>query len=389
MSDKMVTVPTFHKSGEGKAMTTREKILNVFESNKGQWLSGEALAKGADVSRAAVWKAVKSLQSEGYAISAAPNRGYCLAADTDILSEQGIARALRCLNEEENISGIRLQFLPVTKSTNIDVKMAAQRGEPEGFTAIAAEQTGGSGRRGRSFFSPAGTGVYISILLRPENCTADVAIRITTIAAVAACQAIESVQKECGSAAGQEVPGTVKTEAQRTAEGTAQAPGTAQSEKPGIKWVNDVFMRGKKVCGILTEGSFNMETGLLDYAVMGIGFNVYEPEGGFPEDIARVAGAVFAEKKEDAKNRLAAAFLHCFMKEYRNLHSRGYAEEYRKRSIVNGREIRVLTGNEYGQGPDAGTKAKVLGIDDDCRLHVIYEDGRDEWLSSGEISIRI
>jgi len=160
-------------------------------------------------------------------------------------------------------------------------------------------------------------------------------------------------------------------------------------EAPGIKWVNDVYMRGKKVCGILTQGSFDMESSLLDYAVMGIGFNIYEPEGGFPEEIAGIAGAVFTEKTEDVKNRLCAAFLYRFEEQYAHLRSRAYAEEYRARNIVTGKKIRVLKGSEYQAGPGAGRDAEAVAIDDDCRLKVRYEDGTEEWLSSGEISIRL
>ena len=388
-------------------MATKEKILAVLEENKGKWYSGEDLAQITQVSRAAVWKAVKSLQNEGYEISAVTNRGYCLAEKTDILSKAGILKYLQafrnkqdaqCGTEHYTVDGAErsaaeknlscgcsefydLQVVPVTGSTNTDVREAAQKGAKEGYVVIAAEQTRGSGRRGRSFYSPSGTGVYISVLLRPENCPAGDAVRITTIAAVAACKSIEDLIMQEKSAL-ENIPAAENAaDPQEIARGTGNAP--------GIKWVNDVYMRGRKVCGILTQGSFDMESALLDYAVMGIGFNVYEPEGGFPEEIANVAGAVFAEKTEDAKNRLCAAFLYHFEEQYRHLRSRGYAEEYRARSIVTGRKIRVLKGAEYQQGPDAGREAEAIGIDDDCRLHVRYEDGSDEWLSSGEISIRL
>ena len=365
-------------------MGTKEKILSVLEGEKEKWVSGEELAAAAQVSRAAVWKAVRQLRSEGYEISAVTNRGYCLAKGTDILSEQGIQKYLKGLSGEENGptgSFYDLRIVPVTGSTITDVKAAAQNGAKEGYTVIAAEQTKGSGRRGRSFYSPPGTGVYISVLLRPENCPAEDAVRITTIAAVAACEAIENVIAANSGGS----PGTERNTSEK---GTDPLKNRGSGSAPGIKWVNDVYMRGKKVCGILTQGSFNVENALLDYAVMGIGFNVYEPAGGFPEEIADVAGAVLAEKREDAKNRLCAAFLYYFEEQYRHLRSREYVKEYRKRSIVTGQEIRVLKGSEYLQGPDAGTRAEAVAIDDDCRLLVRYEDGSEEWLSGGEISIR-
>ena len=128
---------------------------------------------------------------------------------------------------------------------------------------IANEQTAGRGRLSRSFFSPKDTGIYMSLLLRPKNYSAKQAVRITTMAAVAMCEAIETVS----------------------------------DEKAEIKWVNDIFVRGEKVCGILTEGSFNLESGLLDYAVLGIGINIYQPKDGFPNELSSIAGAVFSEKQ--------------------------------------------------------------------------------------------
>ena len=365
-------------------MTTKEKILSALERDKGKWFSGEDLAGKAQVSRAAVWKAVRSLQSEGYDIQAVTNRGYCLSPQTDLLSRSGILNYLRVLrgaqvcpespDAEQTDLFYDLHVVPVTGSTNADVKTAAQGGAAEGYAVIAAEQTSGAGRRGRSFYSPSGTGVYISVLLKPENCPAQDAVRITTIAAVAACMAIENVTAKEPCAGEAEIPADRRR-------------GTG--ELPGIKWVNDVYLRGKKVCGILTEGAFSMESALLDYAVLGIGFNVYEPEGGFPKEISEIAGAVFPGKTEDAKNRLCSSFLFYFEKWYRQLSDRNYTEEYRKRSIVTGQKIRVLKGSEYMQGPDAGKCAEALAIDDDCRLLVRYEDGSEEWLSSGEISIRL
>ncbi|MBQ5523777.1 MAG: biotin--[Oscillospiraceae bacterium] len=202
-------------------------------------------------------------------------------------------------------------------------------------------------RIGRSFYSPSDTGIYLSVLLRP-SLPASEAVRITTAAAVAACRAIE----ECTEAV------------------------------PKIKWVNDVFVDGKKVCGILTEGSLNMEAGGLDWAVMGIGLNVYEPEGGFPEEIRQVAGAIAQQRKKNLRNMLAASFLRQFYGICSNLPAADFAEEYRKRSFLQGKEVLVLRG-------ETAVPARVLEIDDDCRLVVQYENGSQEALSSGEVSIRL
>lgn len=324
-------------------MKTKEKILELFECNKGIYFSGEELAQKLSVSRAAVWKAVKGLQGEGYQIDAVPNRGYCMSERTDILSPQGIQKYLELICAE-----LELQIFPNVTSTMALAREKAVEGVQEGYVVLANEQSAGRGRRGRSFASPRGTGVYMSLLLRPTHYAAAQAVRITTIAAVAMCEAIEAVSEE-----------------------------TAQ-----IKWVNDIFVRGKKVCGILTEAALGMESGMLEYAILGVGINVYQPVGGFPKELEQIVGTVFDTAQNDMKNHLAAEFLNHFMAYYTSLEHADYAEEYRKRSLAIGRQVSVLSGAE-------SRKAMVLGVDDECQLLVRYEDGTQEALSSGEISIRL
>lgn len=323
-------------------MTTKEKLLELFETNRGIYFSGEDLAQRLSVSRAAVWKAVKILQSEGYAIRGVTNKGYCLSDQNDILSAQGIRKYLR-----SEISDMDISVLATASSTNAVVREKADGGKEEGYLVIANEQTAGRGRMGRGFFSPQDMGIYMSLLLRPRNYSAEQAVRITTMAAVAMCEAIEAVSGE---------------EAQ-------------------IKWVNDIYVRQKKVCGILTEGAFGFENGLLEYAVLGAGVNLYWPENGFPKDLEGIAGAVFQTRQNDAKNRLVSEFLNRFFSYYWILdQSENYVEKYRTRSLVIGKQVTVLAGNEP-------KSAVVLGIDDSCRLLVRYADGKEEYFSSGEISI--
>ncbi len=324
-------------------MKTKERLLELFESNKGIYFSGEEIAQRFSISRAAVWKAVKALQSEGYEISAVTNRGYCLSPGTDILSLQGIRKYLKpeCLKMDISVH-------PTVKSTNTYVYEKAVSGLPEGFVVVSNEQTEGRGRYGRSFYSPGKSGIYMSLLLRPDKYTAKQAVRITTMAAVAMCEAIEAVSER----------------------------------KAQIKWVNDIYVDGKKVCGILTDASFSLENGLLEYAVLGAGLNVYYPEGGFPEDISHVAGAVFEKAGSDVKNRLAAEFLNHFMEYYKAENQCDYIEKYRTRCFVIGRRITVNDGEK-------SRDALVLGIDDACRLLVRYDDGTEEYLLSGDISISL
>lgn len=324
-------------------MTTREQLLALLEGNRGVYFSGEDIAERLSISRAAVWKAVNSLRAEGYPIDAVRNRGYCLPQATDVLSAQGIAKYLT-----EDCAGIQMTVLSEVDSTNTAVRERAAAGAPEGVTVISGCQTQGRGRIGRTFFSPAQTGVYLSLLLRPAHCPPQEAVKLTTMAAVAVCEAIEEVS----------------------------------GIQAQIKWVNDIFIGDKKVCGILTEAALGLEDGCLEYAVLGVGINVYAPEGGFPEELRKIAGSVFETPQDDGKNRIAAAFLNHFMADYRNRAVSDYAARYHARSLVIGRDIWVMQGGQ-------AHAAHVLDIDRDCCLHVQYEDGRTDCLSSGEISIRV
>ena len=212
---------------------------------------------------------------------------------------------------------------------------------------VAAAQTAGRGRRDHTFFSPPDTGLYLSFLVRPQLSAKD-ALLLTTCAAAAVALAIE----DCAG-----VPAE-------------------------IKWVNDVFCRGKKVCGILTEGALDLETGGLQYAIVGIGVNCFPPEGGFPEDLPE-AGSVFAERPQgiEGRSQLAGAILNHFFEFYPNLAQRPFFEDYRKRSLVLGKEITVLEGNQT-------RTALALDLDQDFSLRVREADGTERTLSSGEVRVR-
>ena len=322
-------------------MKTKEKLLQLLEQNKGVYFSGEEIAAALSLSRTAVWKAVSALREEGYSIDAVKNKGYCLSVDTDILSAQGISNYLspRC-------RAFPLEVLRQTPSTNALVRQQAAAGAPEGYTVVANGQSAGRGRRGRSFYSPEGSGIYLSLLLRPADWTAQQSVRLTTMAAVAMCRAIE------------EVSGQV----------------------PGIKWVNDIFLHGKKVCGILTEGAFDAESGMLEYAVLGAGVNLYEPEGGFPQELQEIAGALFDRPQTDMKNRLTAAFLNAFWEIAAG--KEDYISAYRAYSLVLGKAVTV-------HSPTGERGARALAIDDDCRLLVRFDSGETQTLSYGEISVRL
>jgi BirA family biotin operon repressor/biotin-[acetyl-CoA-carboxylase] ligase len=199
---------------------------------------------------------------------------------------------------------------------------------------------------GRSFYSPQSSGIYFSIILRPKLKLED-SLLITTAAAVAVSQAIEKV-------AG------------------------AQS---GIKWVNDIFLGEKKVCGILTEASLNFESGSLEYAIVGIGININTQD--FPEDISHIAGSLFGEKPTGSPitSILVAEVLNHIAGCMNTLTDKAYLNEYRRRSFLIGKDILVLKGKDTHY-------AKAIDIDDRARLVVEYDDGTVEALNSGEVSVR-
>lgn len=244
---------------------------------------------------------------------------------------------------------IRTEVHPTLDSTNTYVKQAGDNGAPEGLLVIAEHQTGGRGRRGRTFHSPEGTGLYMSLLLRPDF-TPDEALHITTCAAAAVSEAIEAIA----------------------------------GKKTGIKWVNDVYLNGKKICGILTESSVSFAKGKLEYAVLGIGVNVFVPAEDFPEDIRHIAGAVFTEKpKKDIRGELAAEIVARFLGYYPTLDRKDYMQTYRDRMILFGKTVQIhsAVGEVLGEG-------ECLDLDEELRLIVRMTDGEIRTLSTGEVSIR-
>lgn len=326
-------------------MSVKDKTLSVLENNKGNYISGAELAKELTVSRNAIWKAIKSLQSDGYNIYAVTNKGYCLSSDTDILSSQSISKYL---NKADNLFSINVY--KTINSTNSAIKELAINGEKEGTVIISEEQTEGRGRFGRKFHSPKGTGIYMSVLLRPQI-HASQAFLITAATAVAVAEAIEAVSRK----------------------------------EAKIKWVNDIYCDYKKVCGILTEASFDFESGIIDYAVLGIGINVRTPKEGFSEEIKDIATGIFDDEdfvSADIRSNLIAEVLKRFWDYYTHIEDKSFLESYKSRSLLINKEINILSSK-------SSEKATVLEIDDECRLKVRMDDGSIRLLSSGEVSIRL
>lgn len=322
-------------------MDLKQKILIILEAHRGRSVNGALMAEKLSVSRSAIWKCIKQLQNDGYQIHAVRNLGYCLDHSNDIITAESISPYLR-----GNARHFHLDVRGSVTSTNTLAKEMAVAGASEGTVVLAREQTEGRGRMGRSFYSPNSTGLYFSIILRPRLDLND-SLLITTSAAVAVAKAIERLT----------------------------------NDKVQIKWVNDLYMKGRKVCGILTEASLNIENGGLEYAVVGIGINVTTKD--FPNDIKQIAGTILSEgpRNKPIMSLLAAEILNNLSASMENMTDRSYLLDYKKRSFLIGKEILVLKGND--------TKpAKAIDIDESARLIVEYPDGNKEALSSGEVSVR-
>lgn len=320
------------------ASATKQALLAALSAAQGECISGQQLARQLGVSRAAIHKAAAALAAQGYALEAAPRRGYRLAGGDPFCAE--------AVGEYD----APIFLYDTLESSNRTAKTLALEGAPHGTMVLAGQQTAGRGRLGRRFESPAGKGVYLSLVLRPSLPMTE-AQAVTVSAAVAVCRA---VKKLCGL-------------------------------ELGIKWVNDLYYNGKKVCGILTEAVLDLESGMLDYAVLGLGFNVAAPADGWPEDLRDVAGALYdGSPAPGARAALAAAFLNAFWPLYRAGPRSGYLDEYRRRQALTGQRVLVT--------PRRGTPraAQVQGIDDECKL-VVRFDGEScpAALNSGEVSVRL
>jgi len=321
---------------------TKEKVLRILREHPDAFVSGASLADRLQLSRTAVWKAIRQLKADGYEIEAVTNQGYRLLSGSDVLSAEGITRYLK--HKEE----IAPRVFPTLTSTNTVLKSLAAEDAPAGTAVLAAGQTAGRGRLGRSFWSPSASGLYLSLLLRPDLAPAD-APRLTSCAAVAAAEAVAELS----------------------------------GRETGIKWVNDVYMDGKKICGILTEAGMDLESGQVSYVVVGIGINLRTPVGGFPEEIRHVAGAAFdGLSVPDLRNRLAARVLDKLADYGADPFSDQLFEAYRKRSFAPGKRITILV---PGKEP---VQAEALYLNRDYSLQVRLDDGSEQKLASGEVSIR-
>lgn len=243
-------------------------------------------------------------------------------------------------------SGVEIVICPLTDSTNKEVKRRAREKADEGLLVLAEEQSEGRGRKGRQFVSPPGTGIYLSVLFRPDRKQGADIVRITTAASVAVCRAIEEVLQE----------------------------------HPTIKWVNDIYLQDKKVGGILVEAVSGREG--IDTVVVGIGINYRQPSEGFPEQLREIAGALCASDITVSRNVLIASVVNHLFAVYQDLSQGTYMSEYRRLSNVLGRKVHYTSGEKWIQ-------ATAIQIEADGGLVVRREDGKEETLRTGEITLRV
>jgi len=322
-------------------MSTKNELLSRLKQAKGDWVSGEFLSEELSVSRAAVWKHIRKLREEGYLIQSSPRKGYLLEKASDMLLPEEIREGLTTL-----ILGRKdIHHLRKTASTNTTAKELAANGAAEGTLVVSEMQTGGKGRLGRKWFSPFGEGIYLSFILRPAVSPVE-APKMTLMAAVAMAEALHS--------------------------------GTGLHVS--IKWPNDILLGGKKLAGILTEISTEMDA--VDYVVIGLGLNVNTAS--FPSEIREKATSLLIETgKTHARSGLIRDFLKWF-EGYYELFQRGDFEpilnRWRQFSHIEGRRITVETiGNK--------TSGTALDIDRDGFLMVEDDDGHIHRIYSGDITL--
>ena len=319
---------------------SQQRVQEALQAAEGAYLSGQELSRDLGISRAAVWKAVEVLRRQGYDIEARTGRGYRLVGAPDLLTQETVERYL--IRPRDNF-----RVLSETDSTNSACRRLALEGAPDGTVVLADCQTAGRGRRGRSFQSPAGKGLFFSILWRPD-CAPEQLLPLTALSAVAVCRAIRQV---CG----------------------------AQAQ---IKWPNDLVLSGRKLAGILTEMALEGESGHVSHVVVGIGVNVHQRLTDFDGEVAQIATSLdLALGGSVCRAQLAAALLEemDILRREVLFAPEKWLAEYRAACLNIGKT--VIWGEER-------EPAQALAGEDRYGLVVRHRDGRVETLRSGEVSVR-
>lgn len=323
-------------------MKNREKVLHILYSKNGECVSSSEISTELNITRSAIFKIINELKAQGYNIESIHHKGYRLSED-DLISANIINQ-----NLEGFVSPKRIKYLETVDSTNTYAKKLLLEEHEVADVIIANTQTAGRGRLGRSFFSPKDSGIYCSFILEPflklEN-----SILITVAASVAVSKAIEKIT----------------------------------GLETSIKWINDIYIKEKKVCGILTEAVTNFETGMIDKIILGVGINFNSSNDGFPEDIVNKAGALYNGNTNNiTRNMLISQLIieidECIAK----IEDTHIMEYYKSKSMVIGKFVNVLN-----LGKETSIRGKAVDIDKNGFLIIETESGLIT-LNSGEISIR-
>ena len=315
-------------------MSLRDEVLGVLLLAGDKYCSGSGLARQLGVSRTAIWKAIEQLKADGADISSVTRRGYKLNAPPDLFNEAYFrSLTMQCR------TAWKPQYFAEIGSTNDYAKELAAKGAPAGTVILADKQTAGKGRLGKHFHSPEG-GLYMSILLRPD-------LPLTDMMAVTACtaSAVHEALADFGIVA-------------------------------KIKWVNDLFLNGRKICGILSEGSFNAEMLTMDYLVIGIGINL-RPDPHLPEELKSIITDIATETGKHLRRfELSAAICMHLERFMDGIQERSYLPIYTEHSMTIGRMVQVkCTAGEC--------IAKAVGYADDAGLIVEHGDGSRETIRTG------
>lgn len=325
--------------GYMKEFDIKKRILEFFHQNSGLFVSGEDISRDLGFSRAGLWKYIKKLRDEGYEIEAIPHLGYKLNSTPDKIYGYDLSVGLKTVNMGKK----SIYYYDSISSTNDRAYELAEEGEPEGTLVISETQTSGKGRIGRKWISPKGDGIYMSLILRPDVETDE----IPTITLITALAVIKAISKTCDI-------------------------------KAGIKWPNDVYVAGKKICGILTE--IKAQPDLVDFLILGVGINVNTSSAKLPPEgtSLKLECDHHIERKE-----LVRVFLMEFESFYGKFSKDGFKsllKECKELSLVLGKNVKVDEHNRL-------LKGKAVDIDEKGALIIESDNGTLQRIFSGDVKM--
>lgn len=321
----------------------KEEIIKLLKENENNFISGEKISESLGITRAAIWKYMKAIKEDGYEIESVSRKGYKLISSPDLLTLDEINP-----NLHTKYIGRKVVYFDSIDSTNNEAKKLASLGENEGAVVIAEEQKMGRGRLGRQWISPKYKGIWMSLILRPDINPIHIS-KITQVAAAAVCKALIDLHIDVA-----------------------------------IKWPNDIVLNNKKVCGILTEMSGELNR--VNYVIVGIGINVNIEAEEFEEDVKKIATSLKIEvKKHIERKKLVASILNNFEELYEEFTSNESIDKSikicKEYSALIGKEVKIIErGNEI--------ICKVIDLSKEGRLIVEHDNGRIEEIISGEVSVR-